>query len=339
MTQFPQQIVAETARQFGISRQAVSIQLRRLVQEGAVRAEGRTRGRRYALAQPELERIFAKTITPGLAEDQVWRETVEPLLRDAPPNVFEICHHGFTEIFNNVADHAEAANSWIRLKRGAGRIQLTIGDDGVGIFEKIRRVCRLDDHRHAILELAKGKLTTDPDKHTGEGIFFTSRMFDRFSILSGKLFFAHTGDDDWLIEDAEHEQAGTVVTMSIAPTSPRTTKEVFERYATEANQYGFTKTHVPVSLAVYGAEQLVSRSQAKRLLARFDRFKEVFLDFHGVATIGPAFADEIFRVFRREHPDVKLVWVRTTPDVEAVIHVALRAAETPPEPGTLGSGT
>ena len=34
-----------------------------------------------------------------------------------------------------------------------------------------------------VWELPKsGKLTTDPDNHTGEGIFFTSRVFDEFEI-------------------------------------------------------------------------------------------------------------------------------------------------------------
>ena len=64
-------------------------------------------------------------------------------------------------------------------------------DNGVGIFKKIQTELRLLDERHAILELAKGKLTTDPKRHTGEGIFFSSRMFDQFDILSGGIFFTH----------------------------------------------------------------------------------------------------------------------------------------------------
>ena len=38
------------------------------------------------------------------------------------------------------------------------------------------------DERHAILELSKDQLTTDPARHTGDGIFFTSRMFDSFDL-------------------------------------------------------------------------------------------------------------------------------------------------------------
>jgi hypothetical protein len=105
--------------------------------------------------------------------------------------------------------------------------------------------------------------------------------------------------------------------------------EVFDRFSDSLEEdYGFTRTQVPVSLARFGDENLVSRSQAKRLLARFDRFKEVTLDFSGVETIGQAFADEIFRVFRGEHPEVHLVPVNVAPAVERMIRRALAAGRT-----------
>jgi len=184
----------------------------------------------------------------------------------------------------------------------------------------------LEDHRHVILELSKGKLTTDPERHTGERIFFTSRVFDRFSILSGRLFFQHQEpDDDWLLEDAQAAHQGTAVNMLISTRSPRTAKEVYDRYARDPDDLSFTRTHVPVGLLRYGEENLVSRSQAKRLLARFDRFQEVFLDFEGVDTIGPAFADEIFRVFRRQNPTITISWIRTSDQVRRMIQRAMSA--------------
>src|SRR5438067_215023 len=82
-------------------------------------------------------------------------------------------------------------------------------DDGVGIFEKIRRQCKLDDHRQAILELSKGKLTTDPERHTGQGIFFTSRIFDEFLIRSDHFIFGHfRKEGDWLVEVAPKDSPG-----------------------------------------------------------------------------------------------------------------------------------
>jgi hypothetical protein len=72
-------------------------------------------------------------------------------------------------------------------------------------------------------------------------------------------------------------------------------------------------------LAQYGDEKLISRSQAKRLLARFDRFKTVVLDFTGVESIGQAFADEVFRVFGQEHPRTEFLETNTCPAVQQMI--------------------
>lgn len=68
-----------------------------------------------------------------------------------------------------------------------------------------------------------------------------------------------------------------------------------------------------------GRDNLVSRSQAKRLLGRFDRFKVVVLDFSGVASIGQSFADEVFRVFRSKHPEVELVPINASSEVRRMI--------------------
>src|ERR1700752_4276317 len=169
---------------------------------------------------------------------------------------------------------------------------MRILDNGVRIFRKITREFGLDDERHAILELSKGKLTTSLAGHTGEGIFFSSRMFDTFSIYSGALFFHHAMDgDDWLIDDVDPLDAGTGVEMCLATNAKHTPMKIFDQYAL-GRERGFLRTRIPVVLARYGSDNLVSRSQARRLLARVDRFREVVLNFKNVPMIGQAFADE-----------------------------------------------
>ena len=68
--------------------------------------------------------------------------------------------------------------------------------------------------------------------------------------------------------------------------------------------------------------KLVSRSQARMILARLEGVKEAVLDFQGVDSIGPAFSDEIFRVFANQHPDVSLLAVNTNVNVERMIQRA-----------------
>jgi anti-sigma regulatory factor (Ser/Thr protein kinase) len=318
MDRHPSDIVRLTAEKFDCTRQAVHKHLQRLVTEGAVIVSGTTRNKRYVLAPlVHWEKIY--TVGGGLAEDVVWRQDIVSQLGKLPENVLGIWQYGFTEMFNNVIDHSEATDVVVRLIRTSAAIKIEIYDNGVGIFKKIRAALDLADERHAVLELAKGKFTTDPKNHSGEGIFFSSRMFDEFNILSGEVHFFHKFDEkeDWILPH-DVPQDGTLVRMILHNHTSRTTKEVFDEFTSD-DDYAFTKTAVPVKLMKYGDDNLVSRSQAKRLLARFDRFKIVVLDFSGVTLIGQAFADEVFRVFRAKHPGVELISIHASPEVQRMI--------------------
>lgn len=219
-----------------------------------------------------------------------------------------------------------------RLARASCLPHIAISDDGVGIFRKIQAALGLDDPRHSVLELAKGKFTTDPAHHTGEGIFFSSRMFDEFVILSGEVFYAHESPkvEDWILE-RERSVDGTLVAMTLSDHTSRTTRKVFDRFTAGDDDCGFTKTVVPVDLARYGDDNLVSRSQARRLLARADRFRTVVLDFAGVEEIGQAFADEVFRVFPELHSEVHVVEINVRSAVKRMISRARRAPKEPPD--------
>jgi len=314
----PTDIAKFTARHFGITRQAVNKHLQRLVEENALASEGQTRNRAYRL-YPLVQWLHEYALDDSLAEDLVWRSNIEPSLGQLQQNVSDIWHYGFTEIFNNAIDHANGRKVEVLLRKNAAATELAIIDDGVGIFKKIQTELGLLDERHAVLELAKGKLTTDPENHTGEGIFFTSRMFDAFDILSGGVYFSHKfGEaEDWILERAQPE-SGTAVRMKLNNHTSRSQKKVFDKF-TSGDDFGFTKTVVPVHLAQYGDERLISRSQAKRLLARIDRFKTVILDFTGVQSIGQAFADEVFRVFVLRHPEVELFDIKANSAVKRMI--------------------
>lgn len=322
----PRDVVSIVSKRFGVSRQAVNRHIRELLAEGYITAEGKTRQRKYAL-RVLRDKNFTVPLA-GLAEDRVWRAEVAPVLNDLPRNVLGIWHYGFTEMVNNAIDHSGGHSLTVAIKMNPLITEIDVHDDGIGIFRKIKEELHLEDEAHAVLELAKGKLTTDPDRHTGEGIFFTSRMMDYFAILSGDVYFSHEfgKEEDWILE-RDRPDTGTSVFMSLANNSKRTDQEVFDRFASDAEDYGFTRTVVPVRLARHGAEKLVSRSQAKRLLSRVDRFKTVILDFKEIDSIGRAFADEVFRVFERNNPGIHLITTNTVPEVEKMITLARRNGE------------
>ena len=196
-------------------------------------------------------------------------------------------------------------------------MEIAIIDNGVGIFKKIQRAMKFSNLRYSALELAKGKFTTDPAHHTGEGIFFTSKMLDAFDISSGGLYFTSVSP--------LKNPKGTAVWMKLKNTSDRSRKAVFDAYASPENDYAFSKTVVPVKMAEQSSNDLISRSQAKRLFLRFDRFRTVVLDFQSVNQIGQSFADEIFRVFARSHPGIEVQFINANEEVHNLIRRAHNA--------------
>ena len=323
----PKDISIVTAKRFNITRQAAYRHVAKLVKEGMLFAEGSTRNRKYGLKP--LADLTETLPLENLAEDKVWRDYVRPLLIDLPQNILSICEYGFTEMVNNAIDHSEGTKLTISAQRTYQCVEMVVSDNGVGIFNKIQREFGLDDPLHSLLELSKGKLTTDKKRHSGEGIFFTSRMFDMYTIRSGYIVFTHLdhrnrkneeelGESDFLLEHRKNYKEGTSIIMKIDTSSEKTAQQVFDAYTLD-DTFGFTRTFVPVFLSAYGEDNLISRSQAKRLLARFDVFKEIILDFDKVESIGQAFADEVFRVFRQQNPEINIYPIRTNEQVKKMI--------------------
>ena len=319
----PKGITSLIVRKFKISRQAATRYLTQMVAEGQLTAKGTTKDRSYRIGKTKSELVKTYDLTQALEESDIWVSDFKPLCEGVKPNVSGICAYGFTEMVNNALDHSDGKVLKITFQRTPKEVALVIEDDGVGIFGKIKEVFHLSDERQAILELSKGKLTTDPAKHTGEGIFFTSRSFDQFSINSHELTFSHQNilENDVLLHEKK-EIPGTSVHMRIKTNSGRKLKGVFDKFADPDNNYTFDKTIVPVRLAQYEGEALLSRSQAKRLMLRVENFKTVMLDFEGVKSVGPAFADEIFRVYKNQHPQVALIPIHAAAEVHKMINRA-----------------
>lgn len=309
-------IATFTMKHFGISKPTVAKFLNQLISENIIEMNRKGRYPDYSLITKKY--FFTYKLKDKLEEHVIFRKDILPLLSGLQENVQRIVQYCFTEMVNNVIDHSNADMMNVEVDLNALNIEIWVIDNGVGIFKKIQKDLGLEDPKHSILELAKGKFTSDPEKHSGEGIFFTSRLCDEFAILSDNLFFSGHHENDWLLEKP-NSTLGTAVSMVIEKKSNLNISDIFNEYADPDKQPGFYKTRIPVKLMEYEGELLLSRSQAKRLITRFDKFLEVILDFQGVTEIGQAFADEVFRVFRNMHPNVHLVPINCSPTVQRMI--------------------
>ncbi len=301
----------EVARHFGFTRQYASQVLRAMVNTGEVIKFGSTRAAFYIL--PEfIDEIGPKATkrrlkNKDIKEHEVFEELVSifPALRTAPENVQSIAHYAFSEMLNNAIEHSRSKNIEVRLESD-GIIRFVVDDFGIGVFRNVMRQRRLKSELEAMQDLLKGKVTTDPKAHTGEGIFFTSKVADRFVLESfGYQMVVDNTIPDVFFQEKKRVNRGTRVIFTIARNSDRHLNKIFERYQSKPGSYAFDKTEVRVSLFTMGTIY-VSRSQARRILVGLEKFKKIILDFNRVPNIGQAFADEIFRVFQRRHPEISI---------------------------------
>lgn len=316
----PTGLTTAFAKQFRVSRAAAATFIKHQTEAGFLVKTGSSTRPIYHLGE---ERHILKSYSlPGIDEANIWEKDFSPYL-NLSDNVRNICSTGFTEMVNNANDHSEGSMLKIYFLQDYKDARISIFDNGIGIFQKISDALLLPDMKLALLELTKGKFTTDTKNHSGEGIFFTSRAFDYFVISANKLRFNHHHAKlNDRLEDDYFGNQGTAIHMRISLQSTRTMREVYDRFTSDPEELNFDTTVIPVRLARLGTENLVSRSQAKRLLQRIDKFRFVELDFTGVEDIGQAFADEIFRVYANQHPEIKIEATNITPEVASMINRA-----------------
>lgn len=307
----------------GATRQAAHRELATLVRDGRLIAAGKARATRYraaaaitvAVPAPAFERVYA---TAGLREDEVWREVAAALpALPARPTAHAVTAYALTEMVNNAIDHAGAARVAIRAgERGAERvIWFEVDDAGIGAFENVRAGLGLPDTLAALQEISKGKRSTQPERHSGEGIFFTSKLAAEFELAANGL--------TWLVDNRRGDHAigvaparpGTRVKVTVDLDRAERPEDVFARYT---HDFEFDTTRTVVKLFAHGV-RFVSRSEAKRLCEGLDRFRHVLIDFTGVEAVGQGFADEVFRVWANAHPDVELSPEHMSPPVAFMV--------------------
>lgn len=308
---------AEIIARVGVSRQYVNTVITDLIVEKQVTKLGGTRNafyvsRGYMLKHPEVvPTVLKKTYkNQSLEEHKILFEIEEkfPRIAELPENIKSIFTFAFSEMFNNAIEHSESKSISIEVAVRDKDMSFIVSDSGVGVFRNIMKKKGLKSEVEAIQDLLKGKTTTMPKSHSGEGIFFTSKAGDVFILESfGYQLAVNTLKSDVAIHPMPIKKRGTRVIFSISTSSKRHLNDVFKKYTNLAKEgeHGFDKTEIRVKLFTTGGIH-ISRSQARRVLAGLEKFKIILFDYEKVPMVGQAFADEIYRVFQELHPDIRL---------------------------------
>ncbi|MGH7893854.1 MAG: STAS-like domain-containing protein [Candidatus Binatia bacterium] len=275
---------------------------RALTTGGILERRGQGRAARYRLRS--LRRRFRLA---GLDEHRAWEAVAAEIARIRPleADAARSLAYAASEMLNNAADHSggKSVEVAVRFER-AGATVATVRDDGIGVYRRISEDFGYTMPQDAIVQLEKGKLTSDPARHSGEGLFFSSKAVTRFRLESQETA--------WIVDNQVRDSAiapsevrrGTRVELVVIPGHVPRLESVFAAF-TDPETLRFTRTRATIKLAGLG-KTLVSRSEAKRLVARLTDFRHAILDFSGVQVVGQGFCDEVFRVFAHAHPHVTL---------------------------------
>ncbi|MCB1004119.1 MAG: ATP-binding protein [Acidimicrobiales bacterium] len=278
---------------------------------------GAGRGARWTRRWATVHQV---DLRPGFDEDVVWRQVVDGVAAAAglsDPDRRTL-RYAATELLNNACDHSQGSQVVVCIDPGEV-FRLRIADDGIGAFPNVRRTFDLADDFAAIAWLDAGRQTTDPTRHSGQGLFFTSRAVSRFVVTSGTA--------SWIVDNRVADRTvrstgpvdGTIVDLELDPGRLPPLRSVFDAH-TDPETLAFDRTTIHVRLAEVGRE-FVSRSEAKRIAAQIEAFTVAVIDFAGVASVGQGFVDELFRVLPGARPDLELVPINAD---EAVLFMVQR---------------
>ncbi len=308
---------SDLIERFTVSRQYASRLLSRLVRERKLIKIGSTRSasyvtRDYLENNPQLNvSSYTKSFVNSSLEEHTVITDIERNffpLSTCPENIKSIFEYAFSEMFNNAIEHSQSQKITFTVRLHDNILSFVVDDFGIGVFRNIMKKRALHSEIEAIQDLLKGKTTTAPTMHSGEGIFFTSKVCDEYILDSyGYQFIANNTIHDIFIKKVIGQKQGTRVTFHINLSNPLHLNDIFKQYTNigEDTDYGFDKTEIRVRLYMMGGVH-ISRSQARRVLSGLEKFKLIVMDYDQVPTVGQAFADEIYRVFANKHPTIRI---------------------------------
>ena len=324
----------DIAELFSVSRQYAHTLLKEMVNTDKLIKIGSRKNAVYVTQQYAKEnksifsnRVVKVVLNKDLEEHVVLRDIEQrlPSLHKQKENIQSIFAYAFSEMLNNAIEHSKSKSIEIMVSLESQQIFFEITDRGIGVFRNIMRSRKLHSELESIQDLLKGKTTTQPRQHSGEGIFFTSKIADIFKLESygWELVVDNTIPDVFVLEPKNKKVRGTKVTFILSLDTHKHLNDIFKKFTTINNDgiSGFDRTEIKIKLYTVGGV-FVSRSQARRVLSSLEKFRSVVLDFDKVPTVGQAFADEVFRVFQNKHPKIKITSTNTNKNIEFMIQRA-----------------
>ena len=272
----PAGLSRQVQERFGITRQSAHAHLQALEAEGLIEGRGNTKARRYA-ARVQRQHRFNLPLAMRPQAEEVWTDLVAPRLGALPTPREAVLRFILTALVDNAVRHAGGAAVMLALTRRGGGLQLTVRDDGQGLFRKLSDDRALDDPNQAPLELCKGA--------AGASLLLAARAADHFVATANGLRLEYRpARAGWAMAEAA-ALPGTTLELELRLTGDDTLDAV---RAEQVAPGGGLRTRVPVELLPGARDGLATPDQVRRLMAGLSDFSELWLDFRGVPPLAPA---------------------------------------------------
>ena len=318
LTRHQKDIIKATILKFGLSRQAILKHMHTLISEDRVVAHGKTRDRFYELI-PLVNYSQTIDVNSSFSPDEILKKQILPNLNSVALNIYEICEFSIMALLSNALDHAQATKLHYKLYVSPNDVHFVLSDNGIGIFENLNNSLILEDIQVAAIEIAKGRITTDPQNHGGDELMTVIHLFDKVTIdSSGICLTYYNKKNEWTVTRSS-QQKGTRIHLEIKSNSRRTCQEIFRQIFDRENKL----VRIPVNLVRSDGEQVNSRIQAQSLLHNIKDLTEIEFDFKNIELIGPAFADELVRKTKEKNQIANIKWTNSTKMVDVLMSRAI----------------
>ncbi len=305
----------------GFSHAYVHRILQRLVDGGHLYKTGSTKNARYVPATTGsidkakaginyYSRVFKST--RGLDSNKILEELKKKFtFTGIAENAAEVFDYSFTGLLSNAIRHSKTEKLNITVEKKEGVLTFEIRDFGIGIINSIKDKFKLASDEDAVIELIKG---------SQKGIFGPAKGADILTIQTGvkKIIFNNLIDD--IFVRTIKPFTGAKILFKINIDSSRNPADILSKDL--GNNNVSDAARIFIKLFSQG-NKYVSRSEARKALDGMGKFKTLILDFKDIENIGQGFVDEVFMVWKRNHPDTKITIENANNDVMFMIKRAV----------------
>ncbi len=210
----PKSVARNVAQAYGISRQAANRHLDTLVESGLLEEAGATRSREYRLRRMSLLNRELR-VTPVLNADRLWDDHIAPVLDHDRAAIRDLCRGAFGELVRNAIAHAQAHWINVSFEMTARSIEVSVVDDGRGIFNRLAERIGVSGARQAA-EVMVRQANRPSEGFPASRLLQLGRSFESFVIASdGASLSYYAAVDSWSLTDTESPTTGTQVSMRL----------------------------------------------------------------------------------------------------------------------------